>query len=70
MIRYYWIGAVGPGAMGPGATRPGAAFILGYNTYSTYELYPSFRRFQHYTVHIILLITTYLARGRYDIYTY
>ena len=28
--------------MRPGATRPGAAFILGYNTYSTYELYPSF----------------------------
>jgi len=25
--------------MRPGATRPGAAFILGYNTYSTYELY-------------------------------
>ena len=44
--------------MRPGATRPGAAFILGYNTYSTYELYPSFRRFQHYTVHIILLLPT------------
>ena len=54
------MGAVGPGAMRPGATRPGAAFILGYNTtYSTtYELYPSFRRFQHYTVHIILLLPT------------